>query len=225
MKPGPERGARRGSAGVAPATPAARRPPARSGRGTPPGKLRIIGGQWKRTPLVVADLPGLRPTPDRVRETLFNWLGQDLTGWRCLDLYAGTGALGFEAASRGAGRVVMVEREPRAVDALRDAKTRLGAAQVEVVQGDVFSWLARAGEQFDLVFLDPPFDGAELGRVMARIAAVLAPGGALYVESGTALSPGAPPLSLLPGLQAHRADKAGQVHYHLLHLLDRPPGA
>ncbi len=227
MKPRPERGTRRGAARpeAAPAPAGAARRSLGGGRGTPPAKVRIIGGQWKRTPLAVADLPGLRPTPDRVRETLFNWLGQDLTGWRCLDLYAGSGALGFEAASRGAARVVLVEREPRAADALRAVKARLGAAQVEVVQGDAFAWLARSGEQFDLVFLDPPFDGAELARVMPRLAAVLAPGGALYVESATALSPDAPPLSALPGLQAHRANKAGHVHYHLLLLPNRPPGA
>jgi 16S rRNA (guanine966-N2)-methyltransferase len=223
VKPDPERRRPAVAAPRRPVTPGTARPAARGAE--PPAKVRIIGGHWKRSTLAVADLPGLRPTPDRVRETLFNWLGQDLTGWRCLDLYAGSGALGFEAASRGAERVVLVEREKRAVDALRAAKDRLKADRIEVVQGDAFAWLARTGEQFDLVFLDPPFDGAELARVLPRIAPVLAPGAALYVESATALSPDAPPLSAVPGLQAHRADKAGQVHYHLLHLPHLPPGA
>jgi 16S rRNA (guanine(966)-N(2))-methyltransferase RsmD len=202
-----------------PAPPKARRPSA------PPSKVRIIGGVWKRTPLAVVDLPGLRPTPDRVRETLFNWLGQDLDGWRCLDLYAGTGALGFEAASRGAARVVLVEREPKAVAALNEAKARLHADQVDVVQGDAAAWLRRTAERFDLVFVDPPFDSAELARVLPAACAVLAPGGALYVESGTPLTPDSPLMAALPGLELHRADKAGQVHYHLLRLPHPPTGA
>jgi 16S rRNA (guanine966-N2)-methyltransferase len=202
-----------------PAPQKARRPSA------PPSKVRIIGGAWKRTPLAVPDLPGLRPTPDRVRETLFNWLGQDLDGWRCLDLYAGTGALGFEAASRGAARVVLVEREPKAVAALNEAKARLHADQVDVVSGDAAAWLRRTGERFDLVFVDPPFDSAELARVLPAACAVLAPGGALYVESGTPLRPDSPLMAALPGLELHRADKAGQVHYHLLLLPHPPTGA
>jgi 16S rRNA (guanine(966)-N(2))-methyltransferase RsmD len=209
--PGPERAAR-------PAAPRPRRPAA------PPSKVRIIGGAWKRTPLAVADLPGLRPTPDRVRETLFNWLGQDLDGWRCLDLYAGTGALGFEAASRGASRVVLVEREPKAVVALNAAKARLHADQVEVIQGDAAAWLRRTPERFDLVFVDPPFDSAELARVLPAARGVLAAGGALYVESGTPLLPDSPLMAALPGLELHRADKAGQVHYHLLLLPHLPTG-
>src|SRR6187431_320127 len=90
-------------------------------------EVRIIGGLWKRTKLAVADKPGLRPTPDRVRETLFNWLGQDLDGWRCIDAFAGTGALGFEAASRGAAQVLLVEQDPQLVDQLRSMQARLSA--------------------------------------------------------------------------------------------------
>jgi 16S rRNA (guanine966-N2)-methyltransferase len=211
------------------------RPGARAARGagsrapapaSAPAKVRIVGGRWKRTPLQVVDAAGLRPTPDRVRETVFNWLGQDLDGWRVLDLYAGTGALGLEAASRGAARVVLVERDARAADALRAVRARLHAEdRVEVVQGDALAWLQRTGERFDLVFLDPPFGSAELARVLPAVAAVLAPGAALYVESGAPLSPDAPPLSAVPGLVAHRADRAGQVHYHLLLLPDPSPGA
>jgi 16S rRNA (guanine(966)-N(2))-methyltransferase RsmD len=182
----------------------------------PPAKVRIVGGDWKRTPLAVVDAPGLRPTPDRVRETLFNWLGQRLDGWRCLDLFAGTGALGLEAASRGAARVVLVERDPRALAALRAAKDRLKADAVEVVQADALSWAAGTRERFDLVFLDPPFDAGLLARALPLAAGLLAEGGAIYVESDRALAAGDPLLAAVPGLSVHRADKAGQVHYHLL---------
>jgi 16S rRNA (guanine966-N2)-methyltransferase len=180
----------------------------------PPSKVRIIGGAWKRTPLVVVDSPGLRPTPDRVRETLFNWLGNDLQGWRCLDLFAGTGALGLEAASRGAARVVLVERDARALAALRAVCERLKAGTVEIVAGDAQAYLARTSERFDLVLLDPPFGGNDLARVLPRVAAVLAPGAAVYVESPGPLTPEM--LATVPGLVLHRTDKAGQVHYHLL---------
>jgi 16S rRNA (guanine(966)-N(2))-methyltransferase RsmD len=186
--------------------------------------VRIVGGDWKRTPLVVVDAPGLRPTPDRVRETLFNWLGQRLDTWRCLDLYAGTGALGLEAASRGASKVVLVERDARAAAALRTARERLDAEAVEVVQGDAATYLSNTRDRFDLVFLDPPFGSAELERVLPRLAAVLAPGATVYVEADRPLAPDVPPLSAVPGLVAHRADKAGQVHYHLLHLTPPAPG-
>lgn len=195
------------------------------GRGAPPAKVRIVGGAWKRTPLAVVDAPGLRPTPGRVRETLFNWLGQRLDGLTCLDLYAGTGALGFEAASRGAARVVCVEREPRALAALRAAKATLGADAIEVVQADALAWLSSARDRFDLVFLDPPFGGVELARVLPRLAAVLAPDAAVYVESDRPLDPEAPPLSSVPGRFTHRADRAGQVHYHLLRRIPTAPGA
>ena len=196
------------------------------GRRAPPAKVRIVGGDWKRTPLAVVDVPGLRPTPDRVRETLFNWLGQRLEGWRCLDLYAGTGALGLEAASRGAARVVLVAREPRAAHALRDVLARLDAQdRVEVVQADAAAWLGAARERFDLVFLDPPFGAAELARVLPRMAGLVEPGGFVYVESDHALSAGESPLSALPDFELRRADRAGQVHYHLLHRAHRPPGA
>ena len=208
-----------------PRAPAAR-PAGRPGAGDAPrARVRIVGGEWKRTPLAVLDVPGLRPTPDRVRETLFNWLGRDLDGRRCLDLYAGTGALGLEAASRGAARVVLVERDPRAAAALRATVARLGADRVEVVQADALAWLAGGADRFDLVFLDPPFGGDELARVLPRLAPRLAPGAAVYVESDRRLEPRAAPLSALPGLVAHRAARAGQVHYHLLLLPDPPTGA
>src|SRR3954471_2992124 len=124
-----------------------------------PNQVRIIGGQWKRTLLPVADRPRLRPTPDRVRETLFNWLGQDLGGWRCVDAFAGTGALGLEAASRGAADVLLVESEGALVDQLRAVIQRLAADQVRVQRGNALSVLATLPPaSVDLVFLDPPFD-------------------------------------------------------------------
>ncbi len=174
---------------------------------------------------MVVDAPGLRPTPDRVRETVFNWLGQRLDGWRCLDLYAGTGALGLEAASRGAAAVVLVERDARVAGALRAAKERLDADAVEVVAGDAATYLSNTRHRFDLVFLDPPFGSAELARVLPRLAAVLAPGAAVYVEADRPLAPDVPPLAAVPGLVTHRADKAGQVHYHLFFLNQPAPGA
>src|SRR6476661_8604787 len=124
-----------------------------------PHEVRIVGGLWKRTRLPVADKPGLRPTPDRVRETLFNWLGQDLTGWRCVDVFAGTGALGLEAASRGADQVLLVEQDPDLVATLRGLKARLAAETVEVRRANGLSVLKDlAGSGQDLILLDPPFD-------------------------------------------------------------------
>ena len=110
----------------------------------PPREVRIIGGLWKRSKLPVADRPGLRPTPDRVRETVFNWLGQTLDGWRCVDAFAGSGALGFEAASRGAAEVVLVERDAALVASLRATQQRLQADPVRVERADALQWLARA---------------------------------------------------------------------------------
>jgi len=178
--------------------------------------IRIIGGDWKRTPLPVLDLDGLRPTPDRVRETLFNWLGQRLDGLRCLDLFAGSGGLGFEAASRGAARVVMVERSSRAAAQLRANQTRLNARTIEIAEADALRLAANlAPGSFDVVFLDPPFgDTALLERSLELAAPLVAPHGWLYVESGTPVDPGAQPA--LTGWTVAREGKAGAVHYHLL---------
>jgi 16S rRNA (guanine(966)-N(2))-methyltransferase RsmD len=177
-----------------------------------PQRIRIVGGTFKRSTLPVLDRPGLRPTPQRVRETLFNWLGQDLTGWRCLDAFAGTGALGFEAASRGAASVLLLEREPALVDALRASQARLRAAAVAVERADAVSWMrARAGGAFDLVLLDPPFDQrALLGAALEAATHLVAEGGFLYVES-------ARPVEALPvGLARWRSDRAGAVCFELL---------
>ena len=122
-------------------------------------EVRIIGGLWKRTKLAVADRPGLRPTPDRVRETLFNWLGQDLTGWRCIDAFAGTGAIGFEAASRGAKVVTLVEQDSALVAQLKRIQTQLQASATQIVRGDGVAALKHVDAgSMDAVFIDPPFD-------------------------------------------------------------------
>ena len=154
-----------------------------------PHEVRIIGGAWKRSKLPVPNKPGLRPTPQRVRETLFNWLGQDLTGWACLDAFAGSGALGFEAASRGAATVVMLERDPELVASLRASQQRLKADAVRVERSDALSWMRSAQpRQFDLVLLDPPFDAPELLPAAIEAATHLtSSGGAIYVETGHAL--------------------------------------
>ncbi len=185
---------------------------------SPAGQVRIIGGRWKRTPIAVRHAPGLRPTPDRVRETLFNWLGQRLDGWRCLDLFSGSGALGLEAASRGAAEVVMVEVDPAAARAIDALLKRLGAdAGVQVCCASAQSWLARQGPAtppFDLIFLDPPFGKGLLEQVLPACMGLLAPEGMIYLESDTACSP---EWAARYGLSVGRADKAGAVHYHLLH--------
>jgi len=144
-----------------------------------------------------------------VRETLFNWLGQDLSDLTCLDLFAGSGVLGFEAASRGARHVVMVEKNRVAAKALRENAVRLGAAQVEVVQGDARDFLRWDTRVHDVVFLDPPFAGDMLACILPSVPARLAPGARVYVESGEALT-ARPPWRIL------RGQRAGRVHYHLL---------
>ena len=176
-----------------------------------PQEVRIIGGHWRGSRLPVADAPGLRPTPDRVRETLFNWLGQTLTGWRCLDAFAGTGALGLEAASRGAQRVLLVERDARLAESLRRVKARLHADAVEIICAPALGVLqAQAPASFDLVFLDPPYGQGLLGPALAAAARVVVPGGWLYAED-------AQPLCDLPvPWLLHRQGRAGMVHHHLL---------
>lgn len=146
-----------------------------------PGAVRIIGGQWRRRQIEVASGLELRPTPDRVRETLFNWLAPILPGAACLDLYAGTGALAFEALSRGAGSAVLVERDRRAVAALEAARDRLGAAAT-VVREDALVWLARPGHgPYDIVFVDPPY-AESVAPLWPLLPAVLAPRARLYLE-------------------------------------------
>lgn len=180
-----------------------------------PHRVRIIGGRFKRTLLPVIDTPGLRPTPDRVRETLFNWLTHlrpDLGTLRGLDLFAGTGALGLELASRGAAAVTLVERAPAVIAQLRTLIDKLGAQHVEVVGGDAFAVAARLPPGgFDLVFIDPPFDAGLHARALAAVRPLLAPDGLVYVESGAPMDEVAAQAGLVPV----REMKAGQVHAQL----------
>jgi 16S rRNA (guanine(966)-N(2))-methyltransferase RsmD len=175
--------------------------------------VRIVGGAWKRSKLPVADRPGLRPTPDRVRETLFNWLGQDLTGWHCLDAFAGSGALGFEAASRGAARVLLLERDAELARSLEATRQRLQADAVRVERADALAWMARAADTFDLVLLDPPFDAGLAPPALAAARRLLKPGGMIYLEAPAALDADA---AAALGLALHRQARAGGVHYQLL---------
>ena len=178
------------------------------------GEVRIIGGQWKRTRLPVAERPGLRPTPDRVRETLFNWLGQDLTGWRCLDAFAGTGALGFEAASRGAASVQLVESDAALVAQLHTLQERLQATAMRVQRGDGVAALKQAAPaSLDLVLLDPPFDSDLFNPALQAAAQAVAADGFVYLEAPRAWND--EELAAW-GLAVHRHLKAGAVHAHLL---------
>lgn len=179
-------------------------------------EVRIVGGHWKRSKLAVPDRPGLRPTPDRVRETLFNWLGQDLTGWRVLDAFAGSGALGFEAASRGAGPVVLIERDPALARGLGAARARLGADTLQVQAADALGWMAAAASapaRFDLVLLDPPFDAGLFEPALAAAAKAVSMTGWIYLEAPVEWTDAL--LAPLP-LRVHRHLRAGAVHAHLL---------
>lgn len=188
-----------------------------AGRKADPGRVRIIGGVYRRTPIPVPDLPGLRPTPDRVRETVFNWLRHllgDFPGTRAVDCFAGSGALGFEMASRGASRVVLVERNAKAAEALRDLQRKLGAENVEVVQADWNLVAARLSPaSFEVAFLDPPFAAGLLPRALDMALPLLVPDGIVYAESAEPLDSG---WARTAGLEIVRADRAGMVHYHLL---------
>ena len=215
-------------------------------RAPPPQQVRIIGGAWKRTQLPVIAALGLRPTPDRVRETVFNWIDhlreRDWSGAVCLDLFAGSGALGFEAASRGARAVTMVDSHTPVVRQLEAVKDKLKAEAVTIVRGDAIAMaqtLAARGARFDLLFLDPPYNADFLSRILPLCPKLLAPDALVYVEAGAALpfapdrpSPGAAASAAtqadspagveagqpdwLAGWELLRADKAGGVFYHLL---------
>lgn len=176
------------------------------------GKVRIIGGRWRGTRLDVADAPGLRPTSDRVRETLFNWLQPVLPGACVLDLFAGSGALGFEALSRGAGSAVLVEHDPKLASALRATAARLqGGEAASIVQADAMAWLhAQPDGRFDLAFVDPPFDANFWGGVLPALAPKLARDGWLYVESPHAAVAEPPPEWAL-----HREGRTREVRYAL----------
>lgn len=195
---------------------AASGPPTRRAAAVPAGRseVRIIGGEWRGRKLHFPSLPGLRPTPDRVRETVFNWLQFDLAGSRCLDLFAGSGAFGLEALSRGAAEVVLVEREAAAARAIEEALVRLRCDRGRVEHLDAFAYLGRApGRQFDVAFLDPPYAGDLLAVAVRQLEAGgwLAPGALVYLEDAAAR--GVP--ALPPGWQVLRSKRAGDVGYHL----------
>ena len=172
-------------------------------------RIRITGGQWRSRLLPVAKVPGLRPTPDRVRETLFNWLGQDLTGWRCLDLFAGSGAIGLEAASRGAQAVTLVDSSPRVCAVLEQQIAALGATQVELLRRDALKFAATVTKNYDLVVLDPPYDQGWMARLAPFMERLVAPEGCLYVEAES-------PVTAMGPFRAEREGRAGQVCYQLM---------
>ena len=175
-------------------------------------RIRITGGTWRSRLIHVADAPGLRPTPDRVRETLFNWLGQDLDGLNCLDLFAGSGILGFEAASRGAASVALVERERKAFLALQKHAQDLNAhanGKVALFCGDALKFAPLAGQRFDVIFLDPPYGQGWLERITPRLEALAAPGARIYAEAEA-------PLTALGNWSVVKHGHAGQVYFHLL---------
>jgi 16S rRNA (guanine966-N2)-methyltransferase len=174
----------------------------------PANRLRIIGGSYRGRVIRIPLAADLRPTPDRVRETLFNWLGQDLSGRRCLDLFAGSGALSLESLSRGAALAVAVDRSRGAIDALRATAISWGAAALEAHTDSARSFLVNETRRFDVIFLDPPFHDDPWSWLLPACAARLAPEGFVYAEAGKPLTPP-------PPLVAWRSDKAGQVHYHL----------
>lgn len=175
----------------------------------PANRVRIIGGEWRSRRISFPSREDLRPTPDRVRETLFNWLGQDLTGKACLDLFAGSGALGFEAASRGAQRVVMVERDPATFKALQASGAQLGAAAVELTRANALEFLCADRGRYDVIFLDPPFMAGYWARLLPLLPPHMAPEAVVYCESADRPStPG--------GWELWKQGRAGQVHFQLL---------
>jgi 16S rRNA (guanine966-N2)-methyltransferase len=194
--------------------PPARKTPRQNPRGTAAHEIRIIGGQWRRTPIKVLDKPGLRPTPDRVRETLFNWLGQDMSDWRCVDAFAGTGALGFEAASRGATQVIALEHDADLVRQMQQVAERLQARAWQVRRADAVAAMQTLPEAgFDVVFLDPPFDGPWFEPALRAAARLVPVGGWVYLEAPESWSDEA-----LAGLHLAQVRhlRAGAVHAHLL---------
>jgi 16S rRNA (guanine966-N2)-methyltransferase len=174
-------------------------------------QVRIIGGRWRRRVLRFPDALGLRPTPDRVRETVFNWLGQELDGLTCLDLFAGSGALGIEALSRGAVEVTLVEKEAAVVRALREQAAAIGLAGLRLEQSDALQFASRClaqGRRFDLVFVDPPYRQGWWPKLSPLIDGLLAEGARAYVEAEARIDPP-------QGWRVFREGKAGQVFFHL----------
>jgi len=171
--------------------------------------VRIIAGEWRSRLVTFSAAAGLRPTPDRVRETLFNWLGQDLTGKRCLDLFAGSGALGFEALSRGAREVVFVERSAPVRRAIALNADRLGAERMRLIAGDALEFAATSPERFDIAFVDPPYGSGLVETALPRLPRVLVADALAYVENDRAIS-------VPPPWRTVRKGRAGAVHYCLI---------
>jgi 16S rRNA (guanine966-N2)-methyltransferase len=175
-------------------------------------RVRIIAGTWRSRRVRFPDAPGLRPTPDRVRETLFNWLGPHLDGLSCLDLFAGSGALGFEALSRGARRVVMVEQDRVTAQALHASAQSLEAEHLEIVKSDALRFLASTSERFDVAFVDPPYASKLVDAVMQRLPGHLNDDARVYAEADA-------PLQLPPPWRTLREDRAGAVRFGLYQYL------
>ncbi len=171
-------------------------------------QLRIIGGTHKRRIIKFADAPDLRPTPDRVRETLFNWLGQDLIGKRCLDAFSGSGAMAFEAASRNASQVIAVEASRKVADNILQNQRVLDVKNLKVVSGDAFAFMAATPERFDVIFLDPPFAQDWWARLAPLVERIAQPNALIYCEF-------ARELSTFGTLTRLKYGRAGMVHYHL----------
>jgi len=181
----------------------------------PTGTVRIIGGQWRGTRLPVPDIPGLRPSGDRSRETLFNWLQMHIHGAHCVDLFAGSGVLGLEAASRGAADVVLVENSRQAAQDLRASLKRLNAERVEVIEADAITWLANCDPQtMDIVFIDPPFGtGLETRSLeLLTVGDCVSPGGFAYIETARE----APAITPVPGWEIAKEKTLGEVRMQLL---------
>ena len=180
-----------------------------------PGKIRLIAGKWRGRKLDVIDSPGLRPTPDRIRETLFNWLQEEIVGARCLDLFAGTGALAFEALSRGAAEIVMVESNPKIIESLNQHAKTLGSEGHIIQLADAISWMKQGIKGFDIIFLDPPFGQGYIEQCCTIISeqSLLNARGLVYIESEKNLS-------LPDGWKIRKQTKAGNVQSALIEPAD-----
>ncbi|MEQ1600227.1 MAG: 16S rRNA (guanine(966)-N(2))-methyltransferase RsmD [Methylophilaceae bacterium] len=176
-------------------------------------RVRIGGGEWRSRMLAFPDVPGLRPTPDRVRQTVFNWLGQELNGLTCLDLFSGTGVMGFEALSRGADKVVMVEKSSAAYFALQANRKLLQSESAQIYHMDALQFLKMSHPPFDIIFLDPPYNQGWLPRLLPQLQQHLKADGWLYVEAEYAIKDSEP-------WQVVKQGKAGNVFFHLLKLAD-----
>lgn len=171
--------------------------------------VRISAGQWRSRIIKFPDVEGLRPTPDRVRQTVFNWLGQELHGLSCLDLFAGTGVMGFEALSRGAQQLILIEKSRPAYQSLLENKASLQAQNVDILNMDALQFLAQTKNKFDVIFVDPPYQQGWVNKVLPLVKGVLAEGGLIYVEAEYAITDS-------DEWQVVKNGKAGNVFYHLV---------